>query len=220
MSDLIDPVEVRVRSLRRWSLNGFDELVSGLFSCGVAAIYPLERALMKMTFVGQNYEMIAPYLQLACCLAMVVTVKKLRAKLIFPRTGYVEFHRPKSQKWMMAAIMFVLLGLVFAIFAVGRWRLQFPDMSRAAGPALALVLAACFVSGGITYGLPDFRWLAGLSLVLGAATYIAGAKMEGGRWVTLGTGVPMAAAGAIRLRVFLQTHPILQTPAIGEDHHA
>jgi hypothetical protein len=218
MSDLIDPEELRVRSLRQWSLNGFDELVSGLFFCALAAIYL--PALRRVTFLGQHYASIASCLQMACCLAMFLGVKRLRAKLIFPRTGYVEFRRPKSQKWMMAALMFVSLGMVGAVFAVFRWRLQFPDMSRAAGPGLALILVACFVSGGITYKLPHFLWLAGLSLVLGATTYIAGAKMEGMMWVTLGIGVAMTVSGAIRLRMFLRTHPILQTPAIGEDRHA
>jgi hypothetical protein len=213
MSDLIDPDAVRVKSLRQWSLNGFDELVSGLFFCALAAIYLPSHALLKATLFGERYAMIAPYLQMACCLAMVVAVKRLRAKLIFPRTGYVEFRRPTSQKWMMVAVYFVSLGLIVAIFAVARWRLQFPDMSRAAGPALALILVACFVSGGITYKLPHFLWLGGFALVLGAATYIAGAKREGMLWVTLGIGAAMAVSGAVRLRGFLRTHPIIEDPA-------
>src|ERR1700729_1393630 len=109
MSGLIDPDAVRANSLRQWSSNGFDELVSGLFSCVLAAIYlPAHR---KATFLGHSYASIASYLQTACCLAMVLGGKRVKAKLIFPRTGYVEFRRPESQKWMMLVVMLASLGI-------------------------------------------------------------------------------------------------------------
>ncbi len=68
MSDLIDPIEIRVRSLRHWSLNGLDEFVLGLFFCALAAIYLPEYAFAfrKVTFLGRNYAMIAPYFQMVC----------------------------------------------------------------------------------------------------------------------------------------------------------
>jgi len=218
MSGLIDPGEVRVQSLRKWSLNGLDEFVLGVFFCALAAIYLPERTPTKMTFFGQNYAMIAPFLQMACCLTMALTLKKLRAKLIFPRTGYVEFRRGKSQKWMIVASMFVGLAMVGGVFAAFSGQLHFPDMSRAAGPALALVLAACFVSGGITYRLPHLHWLAGWSLVLGAVADAMDAKIEGVMWIMVGVGATMAVSGAVRLKSFLQTHPIVQNDAIGGDH--
>ncbi len=212
MGDPIDPAAVRVRSLRQWNLNGLDELVLGLFFCALAAIYLPERALMKTTFLGKSYATIAPLLQIACCLGMAAALRRLRAKLIFPRTGYVIFRPEKSRTWAMLVAFAVVVGIALSAMF---WRAHSADIGRFAGPAFALVLAACFVLGGITYTLPHLIWLAGWSLVLGAATYVTGAKTEGAMWVMVGIGVAMAVSGAIRLRSFLRTHPIIQTHAIG-----
>ena len=99
------------------------------------------------------------------------------------------------------------------IFGVVSGALRIPDMSRAAGPAASLVFAASFVSIGLTYKLPRFLWLAGLSVLLGAGTLFVAARAGGMLWVMVGIGAAMAASGAMRLRRFLQTHPIVQEHA-------
>jgi hypothetical protein len=211
MEDPIDPVDAQVRSLRQSSLNGLDESVLGLFFCALGAIYLPEHALQRATFFGQRYAMIAPYLQMVCCVGMVVTLKRLRAKLIFPRTGYVVFRPGKSRTWMMVTGLGAVIAIaVAALF----WRSAFANIERVAGPAFAITLAACFVPGGIVYRLPHLTWLGGWALILGAATYFIGAEIEGALWVMVGVGAAMALSGALRLRKFLQTHPIV------EDHHA
>jgi hypothetical protein len=211
MSGLVDLCPA-VRSLRKVYFNGLDELVLGLFFCAISGT-----SWLGFSMVGseswRKYSMIAMYLPAVCSFAMALTLKTLRAKLIFPRTGYVEFRPPGSRKWVMFVLMFVGLGLIATIFAVTSGALQMPDMSRVTGPAASLVFGACFVPLGITYKLPRFFWLAGWSLILGAVTYVTDARVEGVMWVMVGIGAAMAGSGAIRLRGFLGTHPIIEDHA-------
>jgi hypothetical protein len=62
----------------------------------------------------------------------------------------------------------------------------------------------------VAYRLPHFVWLAGLSLLLGAVTFAARAKIDGVLWVMAGVGVAMALDGALRMKRFLRTHPVLE----------
>ncbi len=213
MVDLSDPRDARVRLFRRWSENGFDELYVGLFCCVLSGIL-MGYSLPKTTFLGRNYVIIGPYLQAACMLAMALTIKKVRAKLIFPRTGYVVFRPAASRKW----IFLIFLGLAVAQYGAFFWRRSLPDLSRAWGPAFGFIFAACLLWGGIAYRLPHFVWFAGLSLLLGGLTFAAGAKINGMIWVMLGIGLAMTLDGALRMKSFLRTHPVIETFHC-EDHN-
>jgi hypothetical protein len=210
VTDLGDPREARTRSLRLWSENGIDELTVGLLMCVLSAIFLPESSLSKATFLGRNYALFVPYLMAACFLAMVLTLKKVRAKLIFPRTGYVVFRPAVSRIWIF--VVFQGFAAAMALGAV-YWRSSLPDLSRAWGPGFGFVFAACLLWGGITYRLPHFIWLAGLALILGGLAFAAGAKIDGALWVMVGVGVAMALDGALRMQRFLRTHPIV------ENHH-
>jgi hypothetical protein len=187
--------------------SGLEEAVLGLYGCALGVILLPALALPKATLFGQHYAMIAPHFQTACTLAMAVTLKTLRTKLIFPRTGYVVFRPPKSWIWMMA----IVLGLVvtIALAAAFSWSL-FDDIGRLLGTALALVMVGCFVSWGVTYRMPHFLWLGGWALVLGIVAYILAPGIDGMLWEMIGIGVAMALSGAVRLKRFLKTHPVIE----------
>jgi hypothetical protein len=205
MTDVSDPREARIRSLREWSENGIDELTVGLLMCVMGGIFLPGYSLSKTAFFGRNYAMFAPYLEAVFFLAMVLTLKRARARLIFPRTGYVVFRPAVSRIWI-----FVVFQLFAAAIALGDifWRSGLPDLSRAWGPGFGFVFAVCLLWGGITYGLTHFVWLAGLSLLLGGVAFGAGAKIDGALWVMVGVGVGMASDGALRMKRFLRAHPV------------
>jgi hypothetical protein len=173
--------------------------------CVLGGIFLPGYALTKATFFGRNYAMFAPYLEAAFFVAMVLTLKRARARLIFPRTGYVVF-RPAPSR----ILIFVAFQVLAAAMALGvvYWRSGWPDLSRAWGPGFGLVFAVCLLWGGIAYRLPHFVWLAGLSLLLGGAAFAAGAKIDGALWVMVGVGVGMAFDGALRMKRFLRAHPV------------
>jgi hypothetical protein len=213
MSEIATYGEANARIARLGLESGLEETVLGLFSCALGAIYLPALELQRARLFGQHYAMIAPYVQMLCCLAMAVALKTLRAKLVFPRTGYAVFRPPMPQIiWMMV----VSCGMIVAIALTAMfWRSSLnetglDDVGRLAGPAIALVMAGCFVSMSITSRFPRFIWLGGWALVVGTAAYYLAPGIEGGCWELIGIGMAMALSGAVRLKRFLKTHPVIE----------
>jgi hypothetical protein len=209
MEDLGNPGGVRIRSIRQWGENGFDQVTVGLLMSVLGGIYPY--AALRMALLGPNYAMLGPFLLAALILPFVLITKRVRERVIFPRSGYVVFRPVVPRIWIIA--LFGGLGVAQAI-ALAYWGLRLHDLGRMSGPAAAVLFAVCALWGAITYEVPQYYWFAGISLVLGAVTFLAGAKIEGAIWVMVGDGASLALDGALRMSRFLRTHPIL------EDHHA
>jgi hypothetical protein len=204
MEDPIDPAGARLRSIRQWGENGFDQLAVGLLMFVLGGIYPY--AALKMALLGPNYGMIAPFLLAALILPFVLISKRVLARVIYPRTGYVIFRPAVPRIWTI--VIFGGLGVAQAV-ALAYWGFKLHDLGRMAGPAAGVLFAACALWGAITYKVPQYYWFAGLSLVLGGVTFFAGAKIEGAIWVMVGDGAGLALDGALRMRRFLHTHPIV-----------
>jgi hypothetical protein len=210
MEDLSNPGGARLRSIRQWSENGFDELSVGVL-VSMLGMYPL--VVLKLARSPSYGMEIAPFLLLALILPFNFVTKRVRDKVIFPRTGYFVFRLSVPRKWMV--VVFGGLSVAQAA-ALAYWGFRLQDFSRLAGPAMGVLFAACLLWGGIRYVMPQYVWLAGLSLLLGAATLLAGLKIEGAIWVMVGDGVAMALDGAFRMRCFLKTHPIVEADPIGD----
>jgi hypothetical protein len=211
MEDLSNPGNARLRSIQRWTENGFDELSVGVL-VSLMGLYPY--VVMKLIPRGPNYGMLAPFLLAALILPFNLVTKRVRSKVIFPRAGYVVFRPTVPRKWMV--VVFGGLSVVQAA-ALAYWGFRLQDLNRLAGPAMGVLFAACLLWGGVTYKSPQYVWLAGLSLLLGTATFFAGLKIQGAIWVMVGDGIAMALDGAFRMRRFLKTHPIVKTDPIGGD---
>jgi hypothetical protein len=207
MTDPGDPRDARVRSLRQWSQNGIDELTVGLVMCVMGGGLLPRIWSSTARLLGENFAPFSPLILGACVLAIGWAVKKLRARLIFPRTGYVVFRPAVSRIWIFVAFQVfagaMALGAVF-------WKSSWPDLSRAWGPGFGFVFAACLLWGGIAYRLPEYVWLAVLALLLGALAFAAGAHIDGMLWVMMGMGLAMASDGALRMKRFLRTHPVVE----------
>ena len=81
------------------------------------------------------------------------------------------------------------------------------------GPMVALIFTACFVWGVIEYKIGHFIWFAVIALGMGVVTYLADAKIAGAMWVLVAIGIPMTFSGALQMRRFVRTHPVI------ENHH-
>jgi len=109
--------------------------------------------------------------------------------------------------WALVGILLLTAG----ILAFGGSSL--PDVSRGMGPMVALIFTACFVWGAVEYKIAHFIWFAVIAFGMGVITYFADAKIAGSMWVLVAIGIPMAFSGALQMRRFVRTHPII------EDHH-
>jgi|HubBroStandDraft_6_1064221.scaffolds.fasta_scaffold594617_2 hypothetical protein len=217
MSDLFDPAKARERSLRQAFEDGVEEIYIGLFSLVMGAAYLVFFTLPKGSTAAQIGSFAGSFLQIALILTLVAIRKRVKATYVFPRTGYVVFRRGKWETWMVWLFGGVALTIALAATI---WRSLLPALSSVAGPLFAAGWAGCFLWAGIAYKYPHMNWLAAFSLLVGIATYVAGAQAKGMLWVMLGVGMALALSGALRFRAFLKTRPIIEIHAIGEDHNA
>jgi hypothetical protein len=217
MSDSMDPVKARDRSVRLVFEDGVEEIYVGLFTLMMSAIYLAYFTAPRGSSVSQILSVVSSCVPFAIVLLLVAARKRIKAAYVFPRTGYVVF---RPAKWRMGLIWGLGLGAAAIGLAATIWRSLLPDLSSVAGPVAAVVMAGCLLWGGIAYKYPHLNWLAAFTMLLGGVTYVAGANGMGMLWVMLGVGMALAVSGALRFRAFLKTRPIIQTHSIGEDHHA
>jgi len=199
MNDLTNPAEAQTFIHRRWNENGLEELILGLFASTIGSIY--------LTHLFAS----VPWLPLlVCAFGMSYARRKLSAKMIFPRTGYVVW-RPSETRmrvlWALVAVLLLTAGLL------AFWGSSLPGASRAMGPMIALIFTACFVWGAVEYKITHFILFAVIALGMGVVTYLADAKIAGSMWVLVAIGIPMAFSGALQMRRFVRTHPVIG------DHH-
>ena len=148
------PIGTRLRAVRRWDDNGFDELSLGLLFCVTGGSLPLADWIM-----GRSFPVVVPVVMGASTLAIGFVIKKLRATLLYPRAGYVVFRRAISRRWIF---IFILgYGALFTV-ADSLWRLT--HFGRAWGPASGILFAALSRGAGSgagchdTFGWRDFPW--------------------------------------------------------------
>ena len=138
-------------------------------------------------------------------------VPRLKERLTYPRTGYVEYQRPVRSRRLARVFMAGLLGFAITVLTAFLGR-GLPE--RLWSFFIGLTLALAFAYLGARIGLPRFYALAGFSLLLGAA----------GSWLNLPDpwsaafifgleGLAWLVCGALVLRHYLRS----TRPLEGED---
>ncbi len=205
MTNLIDPESIRTRTLRQVFEDGVEEIYIGLFALAMGGFY-----LASLAVKGSSSPLamlsIWESVWLAVVMLLVAARKKVKAVYVAPRTGHVVFCAAKSQE--RAAIFGVLAVVLVAVLAI--WHSYVPDLRPVAGLITGLIMGTGFLWTGVSYRFPHLNWIGVLALLLGIATYFAGASTVGMVWVLFGVGAAVAISGAMRFRNFLKTHPIVE----------
>jgi hypothetical protein len=209
MNRTINLDEVASRPMKRFHLDGLGELGVGLIMLAGSGFNLINRALPKGSPIAEVYLWAGMILVAGCYLAIPWGLKRIKATIVVPRTGYVALRPSKSSR----VILWAALGCGALIAAASIIRTMvyaksaLPELSGMAGPGLAILFAACFLFAGLHYRWPHMLWLAAVSLLLGAWAYWIGAGSEGGLWVMLGLGAAMALSGGWLLRSFVKANP-------------
>jgi hypothetical protein len=193
------------RPMRYWSQDGLPDLMLGLMCLVTGVIHLIWESLPTDSSLVHVYSMVAPWVWMGCCIALLGSIKKLKERISFPRTGYVALQKTNWPRRVVFTAFFV--PVIAALLLTMR------QSERSYGPAVGFLIAAALAVGGIQYKLTHMVWLAVLSLLLGAWAYEASTGLAGGLWVMVGLGIAMALTGAWKLRSFLKAHPILKEPA-------
>lgn len=192
------------RPKRYWNVDGIPELMMGLVWILWGGALLVGEAIPRGS-AANIYWMVFPAVLVLSGVASNWAVRKLKERLTYPRTGYIEYREPGPLVRLATGALVVLTAAALAALIVtGRAA----GVEHSAAPAIGVILSLAFVVLSVRQKAPHFLALAGVALALGAA--FAGLKLgwAGMNWLFVWLGVSAALMGAWRLRRYLRQHPV------------
>lgn len=196
--------EVARRPQQYWNADGLPELIMGglWILWGVALGLPrlLPRGAWEM-----YYWMAVPAVLVIGGVASNWLTKKLKERFTYPRGGYVRFPDPAPLMMIVSVLLAAAIASGLAVLVVKAKTQGIPDL---AAPACGVLLAAAMLIPALRWRLPHLLVLSGASLIAAVLIGQAGLTLEPGMIsLFLSLGAVSMILGAIRLRLFLHSHP-------------
>src|SRR5688572_27328907 len=114
MSANLNVFEAEKRAQRYWTVDGLPELMMGLLWIIWGAAWLVGQGLPQGA-VSKIYWTLAPLLLVVTSLAAVWATKKLKARITFPRTGYVEWKPPSRPRQIGGGASAALIACVLVV---------------------------------------------------------------------------------------------------------
>lgn len=210
MKDDFSEVEQRVR--RYWYTDGIGELVGGVMLVLLGIYFALQKSLEG--FLGRN-SLVGTILQMSFFLLLFIgggwinqwLINFLKARLTYPRTGYVEYRTDSEHSSKGRWILFMALSSLIAAFMVLLARL-FQSFDAIVAMTGLLGAWVFIILRTRSSGLARFYVLAGVSLVLGLALSVSGLPDIYNMGLIYGLlGICVSISGGWTLRRYLQHNP-------------
>jgi hypothetical protein len=204
MAESLNLGEIERRPMKYWNADGLPELMMGLLWIVWGGAWLVGQSLPRGT-AWNVYWMFTPVLLVFSGVAAIWAIKKLKTRLTFPRTGYVEWKEPtRGQRLLGAAVAMATAAAAAALIMKSRTE----GLERMAAPGLGVLLSLGFVAASLTQRAPHLLALAGVALVLGWACGTLNTGWDAMNWMLIGLGVATSLVGTVRLRVFLKRNPL------------
>ena len=196
-----DLKEIERRPKQYWNADGLPDLLFGFvwILWGIGFLLP---ELLPAGKWRSYYSWVSLALLVVSGYAANWAIKKLKQRLTFPRTGYVEWRKPGTAARVAVMILAAAVAAGTALLASHGKEWGIADY---APPALALFFALGYLLAAIWHKLPHLLFSSALSLVL--AGVIARTRMDLHQaWILflLCLGVLSCLVGFIRLRIFMR----------------
>jgi hypothetical protein len=195
--------DIARRPQKYWDVDGLPELMMGLLWMLWGGAWLLGEALPHDWRANAFWTAVPALLALSGVAAIWAT-KRLKQRLTFPRTGYVDWKEPSRSARLMAAAVALATAMVLAAVATNRDT----RVEHAAAPLLGAILSLAFVVASLRQRAPHYLALAGVALALGLAFGALRAGWESVNWMFVALGAASAALGGLRLVLFLRKHPL------------
>lgn len=203
-AESIDLRDLERRPARYWNEDGLPELVMGVVWMVWGGSWLVGNALPRGP-VWNVFWLITPALLALSGVAAVWATKKLKARVTFPRTGYVAWKAPTPAQRLLTAAVAVVSGAALAALLV---KSRADGLERVAAPGLGVMLSLGFVVASLTQRAPHLLALGGVALLLGLAFGALGTGWNAANWMLVAIGAALVAVGAARLRRFLLRNPV------------
>jgi hypothetical protein len=198
----VDLVDVARRPARYWLADGVPELVMGLLWMAWGTAWLVGNALPR----GRTFSvfwMLTPALLAVSGVGAVWLIKRIKARLTFPRTGFVEWREPTAAERVLAAGVAVVTAAVLAgtVMRAG-------SNPAHAAPVLGVILSLAFVVASLRQRAPHYLAFAGVALATGLALGAIGGAWTSVSWMFIVLGATSTVFGSVRLLHFVRTHPL------------
>jgi hypothetical protein len=190
------------RTHRYWYEDGLNEIAAG-------GMFVLCGLFLLMMYSVPPGSLLAPVLAVAFIILVAFgglfisrAVKAIKNRVTYPRTGYVSYRRPESnrRRRIIAASLGIgigVLGIVLSIADAPTWLMSMPMVQ-------GLIIGAALLYIGRRLGLTRFYALAFLSALIGVVVALNGFDDALGSAAYFGEmGLVLTASGLFTLRAYL-----------------
>ena len=205
MKDNTSEVEQRVR--RYWYIDGFGELVGGGGMCLILSLY-----FAALQYFGDD-SWVGGFLNASLALVLIGGIFLMRrlinmakARVTYPRTGYVEYSEPRNK--VVSSVLATVVGMLLAMTFVFIVR-QFNRIDAMVGISGAVMGIILLVKQVWTARVKRFYILSAAALIYGAALSVSGFP----RGYNLGLfyalmSISFALSGGVTLKKYLDENPL------------
>jgi hypothetical protein len=200
----VDLAEVARRPQRYWTVDGLPELVMGLLWMVWGAAWLIGESLPR-DWRYSIYWTLTPVLLVLSGFAAVRVIKRLKARLTFPRTGYVEWRSPSHAERLVAAGVAMVTAMVLAATVM-----KGGSSADHAAPVLGVILSLSFVVASLRQRAPHYLALAAVALATGVSLGTISGGWASVNWMFLILGAAAVVLGAVRFTLFVRRHPLAE----------
>lgn len=189
------------RTRAYWFADGLAEIATGVFFSLLALLFFWEARTPPGSWLWLVFALGGPLLIGGVPWAVRRLVERVKARYVWPRTGYVSYQHRRpllGRKWLWSAALIALV-VMLAILAVNTWPRLLPLIF-----ALSAAAASSFI--GYYVGLRRFYLLAAWGLLVGGGIVLTSMPMFlGGAMFWLAMGMGCLVSGLYTLSRYRQS---------------
>jgi len=208
-----DVKQVEQRVKRYWYSDGIAELASGGMFVLLGLYFWIQVIFGEGSLISVFLQVILVLVMIAGFIGVHWLVNTLKARLTYPRTGYVEYRvddrEVRRRRWIIVAAAVIVSGMASVFEAYIR---ELDSMILIIGLLAGIIFIAL---RGRSSGLKRFYALGGLAILLGIALSLSPLSQITDLALFFGLlGVVIVTSGILVLRQYLKENP---TPVENND---
>ena len=204
-NDEMKAVEQRVK--RYWYTDGIAELASGGLFVLLGIYFGAQGFLGEDSIVNVILQVSLMLVMIAGAFGVRWLVNTLKARLTYPRTGYVEYRvNEKDAKVRRYVVAGVAMAIAMASIVLIDYIRGLDSMALITGLLVGVIFIAL---RGKSSGLKRFYLLGGLAIVLGVVLSFSGLSQAYNLGLFYGLlGIAILISGGLVLRRYLSDNPL------------
>ena len=202
-----ETTQIRQRVNRYWYSDGIGEMMGGVMFFLLAAYFSLQQYLGDESFIGGLLQAGLVLLLIGGVFVGRRVVNTVKARITYPRTGYVEY-RTNNRNAVLMRVLAAFTAMTVAsisIFVVRRFD-SIDAMVAVTGVLVAVIL---MVKQAWTSGVGRFYFLSAAALVFGGILSVSGFTRGYNLGLFYGLmGLAFVISGGLTLKRYLNDNPL------------